>query len=884
MRPRGVRRLFSFPFRSARDVRDDVQDEFAFHLDMRSEELRRLGLSTSEARAQAEREFGDRSAGAAACATQGDRLERQRRMSRFIDELRQDVQVALRMLGRSPGFTSVAMLTLALGIGANAAIFSALDAVLLRPLAYPAPDRLVEIKETLENGNPNSVSGGAFLDWRQHNTQFSALVLLGRVTYNLRGRGAPERLNGMEASHDLLKVLGVSPMLGRGFVADDDRPGGSNDVVMLTEELWRTRFGADPSLVGQTIILDEVPRTVIGVLPRGAWLFREDTFVVPAVLRPGTDRAARAPHWAVVFGRLKPESSIERAGAELKAIKTQLRAEYPAFKAGWSVAVRPLPELLAGQTGPALYILVGAVGLVLLIACANVANLLLARNSHRQQEIAVRTALGATGARLIRQVLTESIVLAALGGLAGLAVTWWGVRLLQYLTADILPRAVTPEVDARVLAFALVVTAATGVLFGILPALRARRVDLNDTLKNGGRSATAGGRRRTQSTLIVAEVALTAVLLSSAGLLLRSLANAASVDPGFDPSRVLVFQLSLPKASYDSNERRLAFTAQLTARLRALPGVEQAGVGMAAPFGDGGFGEYFLRDGSRGGEKESQQAVIGRLDFISPGFLEAIGAKYLRGRALADADNRLGAPRVAVINETTARMYFPNADPVGQRIVIAAQSWQILGVVRDMAQRRLDAPQRPYAWVPQVFSSDAGTVAVRTQLSPMSLVAAVQREVQRLDAGVAIANPRSLDEARSASLGARRLVLVLVGAFAGAAVLLACIGLYGVMAYSVATRQREISIRMALGALRRDVVAAVLSDGMRLMLAGLAIGLVGAVAAARLLTSELYHVRSYDPLVLGSAMATLLFVGLVACWAPARRATRVDALAAMRND
>jgi predicted permease len=884
MRPRGVRRLFSFPFRSRGDVRADVREEFAFHLDMRAEELTRLGLSPADARTQAEREFGDRTAGVTACAQEGDRLERRRRVSRMIDDLRQDVQLALRMLGRNPGFTSVAMLTLALGIGANAAIFSALDAVLLRPLAYPAPDRLVEVTETLDNGNRNSVSGGAFLDWSEHNTQFSALVLLNRVTYNLSGRGAPERLNGLEATHDLLPVLGLSPILGRGFTQDDDRPGGTNDVVLLTEELWRTRFGGDPSLIGQSIVLDEIPRTVIGVLPRGAWLFREDSFIVPAVLPPGTFRSARAPHWAVVFGRLKPEATIERAGAELKAIKTQLAAQYPAFKAGWSVAVRPLPELLAGSTKPALYILVGAVGLVLLIACANVANLLLARNSHRQQEIAVRTALGATGARLIRQVLTESIVLAGLGGLAGLAVTWSGVRLLQYLTADLLPRAVTPQVDTRVLTFALVVTAATGVLFGILPALRARRVDFNDALKNGGRSATAGGRRRTQATLIVAEVALTAVLLSSAGLLLRSLANAASIDPGFDPSRVLAIDLSLPKASYESTEKRLAFTSALMARLRALPGVEQAGAGHAAPFGEGGYGEYFRRAGARGNAQESQEAVIGRLDFSSPGFLEAIGAHLVMGRTFTDADNRVGAPRLAVINQTAARMYFPKGDAIGQRLTIAAEEWQVVGVVRDMAQRRLDAPHLPYAWAPQSFNASAGTIALRTKLSPLSLVSAVRDEVQRLDAGVAIANPRSLDEAMAASMGARRMVLILVGAFAGAAVLLACIGLYGVMAYSVATRQREISIRMALGAVRRDVVAHVLGDGMRLMAVGLGIGLVGALAASRLLTSELYQVRSYDPLVLGGAAMTLLLVSLVACWAPAHRATRVDATVAMRND
>jgi predicted permease len=884
MRPRGVKRLFAFPFRTREDVRSDVADEFRFHLDMRADELMRLGLSAADARAQAAREFGNQASGAAACARQGDRVERQRRLTRYVEEIRQDVIVALRMLSGAPSFTLVAILTLALGIGANAAIFSALDAVLLRPLAYPAPDRLVEVSETLENGNRNSVSGGAYLDWARHNTQFSALTLLGRLTSNLRGRGAPERLNGLEASHQFLDVLGVRPILGRGFIPEDDRPGGANDVVLLTEELWRTRFGGDPAIVNQTIILDETPRTVVGILPRGAWIFAEDSFIVPAVLAPGTSRSARAPHWAVVLGRLKPDSSVDRAGAELRAVKAQLAREYPTFKAKWGVAVRPLTDMLAGQTRPALYILVGAVALVLLIACANVANLLLARACHRQQELAVRTALGATGARLVRQVLTESVVLAGLGGLAGLAVTWWGVRLLQYLTADVLPRAVTPQVDARVLTFMLILTVVTSVLFGILPAWRARRTDLNETLKNGGRNATSGGRRRSQSALIVAEVALTAILLSSAGLLLRSLANAATIDPGFEPSRVLAFDLSLPRATYGSPDKRLAFTAGLLARLRALPGVEAAGVGMAVPFGEGGFGEYFLPASASPAATDTREAIIGRLDYVSPGYLEALGARWVAGRALNDADNRPSDTRVAVINQTAARAFFPKGDAVGQPIVIAAQRWLVIGVVGDLAQWRIDLAPRPAAWVPEALNAGSGSIALRTRLAPMSLVAAARAEVQRLDAGVAVANPRSLDQALSTSMSARRMVLILVGVFAASALALACIGLYGVMAYSVAMQRREISIRMALGAVGGDVARHVVGDGLRLTCMGLALGLLGALGAARLLTSELYHVRSYDPLVIGGTIAAVALVALVATFLPAWRAARFDPIAALRND
>ena len=493
MRPRGVKRLFAFPFRRREDVRADVHDEFDFHLDMRTDELVRLGMLEDDARAQAVREFGNRAAGARVCAREGDRLERRRRIGQLADEMRQDALVALRLLGRSPGFTVVAVLTLAIGIGANSAIFSALDAVLLRPLPYVDADRMVQVVEIRENGGSNSVSGGAYLDWRTHQTQFAAMTLLNRVTYNLRGRGTPERLTGMEASHELLQVLALPPLLGRGFLPGDDRPGGRNDVVILTEELWRTRFGGDPSIVNTTIVLNEIPRTVIGVLPSGAWLFREDMFFVPAVLDPATDRVRRSPHWGVVFGRLKPDTTAARADAELKSIKLQLASDYPVWKQKWSVGVEPLTELVAGPVRPAVLMLLGAVSLVLLIACANVANLLLARSCHRQQEIAVRAALGASAGRIVRQVLTESVVLAVLGGIGGILVTYWGVDVLRRLTADIVPPALAPRLDARVLVFSALVTGATGLLFGILPALRARRPDLNDTLKNGGKSATAGG-------------------------------------------------------------------------------------------------------------------------------------------------------------------------------------------------------------------------------------------------------------------------------------------------------------------------------------------------------------------------------------------------------
>ncbi len=883
MRPRGVKRLFAFPFRRRDEIRTDISDEFRFHLDMRTDELMRDGLTEADARTQALREFGNVSAGADACARHDDRVERRRRFGQTAEELKQDAIIGLRLLGRSRGFAVVAILTLALGIGANTAIFSALDAVLLRPLAYQQPDRLVDVFEIHEDGTRNSVSGGAFLDWRQHQTRFTALTLISRLTYNLRGRGASERLNGIEASHEFLQVLGVAPLLGRGFVPEDDRPGGRNDVVMLTEDAWRSRFGGDPAIINSTLILDERPHTVIGILPRGAWLYPEDTFVVPAVLTPGTPRAARAPHWALVLGRLKPEATLSQADAELKAIKQQLTAQYPAFKAKWSVTLRPLPELVAGGSRPPLLILFGAVALVLLIACANVANLLLARARQREQEIALRAALGATGMRIVRQVLTESLVLAAFGGAAGLAIAYGGVQLLQQLTTSLAPGAPPPALDQRVLAFSLLLTVATGLLFGILPALRARHADLNDTLKNGGKNSTAAGRHRTQSTLVIAEVALTVVLLIAAGLLLRSLANTASADPGFDPAHALAFDVTLPAATYGTAEKSLAFATELLARVRPLPGVRAAGTGLAIPFAGGGYGEFF---GPVGGSERDQR--LGRMDFVSPGYLEALGTHLIAGRLLTDADNHLNGPHVALISATTVRTFFPDGQAVGKRLNLAGGNWQIVGVIADKVDQQLDTAPRPFAYLPSAFAPTYfGTdfkVVLRTSVPPLDMVNSVRQTLEQLDAGVALANPRALDQAMTGSMTQRRLVLTLVGTFAAAALMLAAIGLYGLMAYSVVTRRREICIRMALGAIPRDVLAHILRDGVRLVTIGLAIGVAVAFGISRLLASQLYEVSSHDPLVIASTVLAVAATTMIACYLPALRATAFNPIAALRND
>jgi predicted permease len=879
MRPWGTKRLFRHVNRSDSDVRVEITDEFAFHLDMRTDELVRGGLSYPDARAQAIEEFGRADASARALARLGGRVERRRRFARASAELRQDATLGIRLLRRNPGFTVVAVLTLALGIGANTAIYSVLDSVLLRPLPYPQPDRVVLVSETLENGNRNSSSGGAFLDWRTHQTQFDALVLTGRVNYNLRGAGTPERLTGMEVSHEFLDVLGIPPLLGRGFLPEEDRPGGPSAVVMITEELWRSRFGADPALVGRTIVLDEIPRTVIGVLARGAWMLKEDSFFVPAVLVPGTVRASRQEHWAGVFGRLSATATVAQADAELKSIKQQLNAEYPAFKQKWGVQVQPVRDVIGGVTRSPMLILFAAVSVVLLIACANVANLLLARSFHRRHELAVRAALGATRGRLMRQVLTENLVLAIFGGLAGIVVAYGGVEVLLPLTSHATPIAFTPRLDFPVLLFSLAITLAAAPLVGLLPAWRARRTELSGTMNTGSKGAGAGGRQRTQSLLVIAEVALTVVLLASAGLLLRSLARTASADPGFEPARVLAFDLSLPNASYGSREKRLAFSTALLSRLRGLPGVEAAGTGMAIPFGGGGFGEYFRRP-----DNAESEPVIGRMDFVSPGYLEAIGVRLMAGRLFNESDNALDGPRRLVISDATARRFFPAGGAVGRPLVVRGQTWDVVGVIGDVVDRRLDVPRGAFGYVPSAFNLGRMSVAMRTSLDPSSLVASVRGEVARLDPGVAVASPRALDAAMADSMAERKVVLALVLTFAVVALALAATGLYGVMAYSVATRRHEFGIRMAFGATQQRLLRQVLGSGLRVTTLGLVIGLAAAAGAARLLASQLYQVRGSDPLVIIGTTVSVVMVATVACWIPARRASRFEVTVALRGE
>ncbi len=797
-----------------------------------------------------------------------------------------DLRFAFRQLKKNPGFTLVAVLTLGLGIGVGVSVFSALDAALFRPLPYPQPDRLVELYETLPDGALNNVSGGVFLDWREHHPDFDSVALISPVTRNLQGDGRPERLSGLEATHEFLSVLGLRPILGRGFLPDEDQPSGDNRVVMISEEAWRTRFGGSASILGSVLRLDEIPHTVIGVLPRGSlprgvWSPDAAQFVVPAVaVREAQGRYSRSQHWASVYGRLKPGVSIERADAGLKTLKLALNPEYPSYKQHWSAAVQSLHSRLASGPRPMLLVLASAVAVLLLIACANVANLLLARARNRRLEISLRAALGASPSRIVRQALTESLLLAAFGGLAGTVVAIWGVRFLGTVTSDFLPGGMSPQLDPRVLAFAVALTGATGLLFGMLPAWQARRPNLNEAFKGGGRSSTSEGRHRTQSALVISEVAMTVVLLSASGLLLRSLANAVNADPGFQPQRVLAFDLSLPETTYPTDQARFSFSQQAIEKIRTIPGVESVGTGMGIPFAGGDFGERVRRAEEPGTENDP----ITRVNYVSPSYLEALGTRLLAGRELRESDDRADAERVVVVNESVVSQFFPDENPVGRHLSMLGDDWRIVGVVANVPVRRVDLPSGLALYVPHVFNSVRFSFVVRTPLKPLTLADDIRREIQSLDSGLPLANVRALDDAMDASMNQRRTVLGLIGTFAAAALALACIGLYGVMSYSVAARRRELSIRVALGAQRANISGLVLREALLLAAIGSLIGLAGAVGATRLLASQLYQVNNQDPLVLGATLAVVVIVALFACWLPAWRAANVDPIEALRGE
>lgn len=792
-----------------------------------------------------------------------------------------DLRFALRQLLKSPGFTLVAILTLALGIGANTAIFSLVNALLLKPLPYPNSPRIVQVSQEPVPGARTAASGGVFMDWQDHATSFEYLACTHQTVRNLTGVGEPVRLSGLDASADYLRVLGIQPKLGRFFLPEEDG-AGNRHVMVITEELWRSQFNTDPAIIGRAVQLDSEAYTVIGVLPAGALLANNVTFLVPTNIRADAWKQSRDfMYVTVVIGRLKAGATMEQAAAELNAAKQALRSQYPSGNANWGVSVQSLQEAIFGPTRPYVFTLLAAVGAVLLIACANVGNLLLAKASARQGEIAVRSALGATPRRLIRQLLTESLLLALAGGTAGVLLGSLAIEPLIAFTGVQAAAGLEVGLDRNVLLFALGISVGTGLLFGLFPALSVSRTDFHDYLKDGSRGSTGGRRRRLQSILIVVETALTVVLLASAGLLLRSFVKALNAEPGFNKENVLVFDVTQAGVKAPTIEHRLRFVQRVLERVEQIPGVTCAGMISSYPMNGA---NYFGDLASREDKPETRNDLRVGYDAVAGHTFQALGIPLLQGRLFTEADNALSAPKVMVISESLSRIFFGDESPLGRQVHFKDAAYEVVGVVGSVRRFQLDVAPGPQIYFPQAHFPWANSIVVRTKVPPLSLVSAVRGAVLEIDPEQPIARVGTLEQAVGQSLSVRRVVLTLLGLFAGAALLLACIGIYGVMAYAVTQRTREMGIRIALGAQLNQVIQLVLSNGMKLVAAGVVIGVAVSLGTNRLLTVQLYNVTPVDPVILTTVTATLLATAALACWIPARRATRVDPVVALRAE
>jgi putative ABC transport system permease protein len=804
-----------------------------------------------------------------------------------------DVRTALRSLARTPGFTAVALLTLALGIGSTTAIFSVVDAVLLRALPYPDPARIV----SLSRSTPNSPVGGAFsaadyLDYKRGTSSFAAMAGYRQSIVDLTGHGDPVRLTALETTAGFFDVFRVPPLAGRVYSEAADTARGPA-VAVVSESLWRQHLGADPGAIGQPIRLNGVPTLVIGVMPGvlvhpskvDLWVLAPDEVPTSPVAIEGDRLASRDVQYFQAVARLRPAVSLAQANSEMRAISERLAREFPDTNAGEGTVGIPYQESLVGDVRSAILVLFGAVGFVLVIACANVAGLLVARGTGRRRELALRSALGAGRGRLVSQLLTESLVLAIIGGGLGLVLAKWGVDGLVSLAPENLPRLEEVDLDLRVAAFAIAASAAVGVLFGIIPALQGTRLAVVEALKDGGRTGTA--RTRTQKVLVVAEVALALVLLIGAGLMLTSFSRLRAVDPGFTVRNLVVVFVPLPQARYD-NPAQARFYSQLSERLRNNPITAQSALGFPTPFGGANAeGAYSVEGAPRVSRADRP---VAQLASVTPGYFKTMGIPLLRGRELALTDTRDG-PGVVVVNRTLADREWPDQDPIGKRIALGgeptdADSWlTVVGVVGDSKRDDLQAGPRPAVYLSvNTFTLPFMGVLVRTDAGEAAVASAVRAAVASIDPELPIDEVETVDRILERATGQPRFRAVLVGAFAAAALLLAAVGLYGLISYTVAQRVPEIGVRLALGATPQQVGRLILGQGLVLALAGVAVGLLGALAATRLLAGLLFAVSATDPTVYAVLAAVLLTIAAAACYLPTRRAMRIDPLAALRAE
>jgi putative ABC transport system permease protein len=809
-----------------------------------------------------------------------------------------DFRYGFRSLRRSPGFALGAILVLALGIGANTAIFSIVNAVLLRPLPYDDPARLMQVwhvppAKSFPGLTLFSVSPANYLDWQRQSSSFEAMAAYGGRRFTFGGTGRPEAIQAVPVSPDFFAVLRARPMLGRTFSPDENAPGGSK-VILLSYQFWRDHFASDHNIVGRDITINSQPYSVVGVMPE-TFRFPDVAQVWVPLAWSNQERAVRGNHNYLVIARLKPGVDIHRAQAELASISAHLEQQYPEDDKGWGATLVPLREQLVGNVRPALLVLFGAVGFVLLIACANVANLVLAKTLARRKEIAIRTALGADRTTILRHLLTETVLLALAGGAVGSLLADVGIRLLGQILADRLPPFVEVTLDTQVLTFTLLLSVVAGVLAGLIPSLRFAGSDVNQALKQAqsrGSSDASGGK--TRNLLVVSEVALSLVLLIGAGLMVRTLWELRNVRPGFDSANVLTMSVAISADKFLSPTGQVNFFEEVLQRVRALPGVDSAGVIDALPLGDGGSHQPFSIEGRPVLPMSEQPEVDVRL--ISPGYVRSMHMPIIRGRDFSRAD-AAGRPAAALISDALARRFWPNEDPIGKHITLTFFPdvvREIVGVVGDVKGDALDQT-RPgdtiYVSLAQLtvpsgatWRSFGLTLAVRTGSDPHNAISAVTSAIHEVGPDIPVVNVLSMDDVIAQSVAPQRFNLLLLASFAGLALLLAAVGIYGVLSYTVRRRVREIGIRMALGASSSDVLKMVVTDGMKPILFGVAIGLAAALALSRLIASLIFGVRPTDPLTFASVAAMLIGVGILANILPAYRATRIEPLQTLREE
>jgi putative ABC transport system permease protein len=867
----------------------DIDEEMRLHLELETEANVERGMSPAEARLAATRSFGnfDRARDDAYVVRGGGLME----------TFWQDVRYGARVLAKHKGFTAVAVLTLALGIGANTAIFSVVNELLLRPLPYRDAGRLIMLWEVSPEGRrQNSTSRANFSAWRDQSKSFEGMAAFSDQRVGLTGGGEPEEVAVQLATPELFGILGVEPVLGRVLTEEDGRAGAGG--VVLSYGLWQRRYGGDPKIIGKPVILNGGPVNVVGVMPAGfQWHIRQksgtgrpaEIWAVLSMPEQGEEGSNWRGRFLSVVARLKPGVTAEQADAELKTIESRLSQDSPQYNKSWGAEAVPLRDQFVGNVRPALWILLGAVGFVLLIACANVANLLLSRAAAREKEMALRTALGARRSRIVRQLLTESVLLALVGSALGLGLAYWGIQALVAISPRDLVNLQGVGLNLTVLGWTLAVSLLTGLVFGVAPALEATRVDLNDSLKEGGKGA--GGQsarsRGLRSALVVAEVALALVLLASAGLMVKSFGRLRQINTGFDTENVLTMVLRLPGAKYKEDPQYIAFFNQALERIRALPGVTSAGMVNYLPlYGGLGSATDFVIAGLPA--PPPGEEPVANVRVADSGYFGAMRIPLLRGRNFTDYENA-EARHVVLVSRSLADKYFPGGDALGKRVTVNMSDkpvpTEIVGVVGDVRYDSLTEEAEPTVYMPVPELTYAFmTFAIRTTGDPAEITPAVRRELGALDPDQPISDVRTMNQVMADTVARARFNTLLLGLFAGLATLLAAVGIFGVMNYAVTLRTREIGLRMALGAQPGRVLMLVLRQGLLLTLIGIGIGLAGALALTRLMSGLLFGVGATDPATYASIVVLLAVVSLVACYIPARRATRVDPLIALRYE